>query len=161
MSRYYYDYYVSYNQHGAPTKPRKRKITRYKKVDWVKSVKSKNFKIISDACQKILDDNPGLEAKDLFISTGYYSSGTITYSLPESDADFKKRVEANDKDYEDVLKQYEKARKEYEKEKKARDLANINDAVKGHEAAINTIAEVLQKYPDVLDKAVAKAVKGK
>jgi hypothetical protein len=38
-------------------------------------------------------------------------------------------------------------------------LKKIKGAVSDHEAAVNTIAEVLKKYPDVLEKAVAKAMK--
>jgi hypothetical protein len=149
------------NEYGPerPSKPRKRKVKRYVSVSHKVGVNGKNVAAVVTAAEKVLAKNPKLTMKDLKTQTGWSGTVHLEYKLPESDEDFNARKAAEDKWYDGALKHYEEQKKAYDKYLKAKDLTKIKSAVGDHEAAVNTLAEVLKKYPDILEKAVAKASK--
>lgn len=155
VSPWYPDY-----QPSKPARPRKRKIKKYTKIVQSKSVSSRRLDKVVELAQAIIDANDGLTLSDITVQPAYYTSSTeVRWSTPESDADFNKRVAKEEKQYKADLEHYEKVKKEYDEEVKRAKLESIGKAVTNHDAAINTIAEVLKKYPDVLEKAVTKAMK--
>jgi hypothetical protein len=135
-------------------------LKRWATVSREKTIKSKNVETIYSAAQTV-SKNEGVPLNKITIHS-YYRSGTeIRWQSPETDVEFARREKSAAEEYKRDLKWYEKAKKEYDEYQTAQDLGSLGKAVNDHEAAVNTIAEVLKKYPDVLDKAVAKAVKGK
>lgn len=145
-----------------PKRPRKPNLKQGQKVYHDKMVKAKNVAAVLSAAQKVSDET-GLDLKDIKLESSYYQVQLSWYS-PETDQEFARRVKQAETDYKYELECYEENLAQYNEWKEDQErkrISEIGSAVASHEAAVNTIAEVLKKYPDVLDKAVAKAVKGK
>jgi hypothetical protein len=143
-----------------PTRPRKGKIKQWTSVEREKLIKAKNIESVYKAAKEI-SDKENVPMEKIFVRRGWYSGVELHWTSPETDEEFARRAKENEKSYKAALKYYEEDKKKYDQWHARNNIDRLNKAVDGHEAAIDTIAEVLKRHPDVLDKAIAKVVKGK
>jgi len=148
-----------YSSTRKPIKPRKPKLKKFMNISHSVTTKGKNVGAIVAAAEKILENNDTVTLKNIKIESTWGGTVTLEYMIPETDVEFAKRVALAGRWFEEELKIYNDQQKEYAKWLEHEEISKIKTAVNNHEAAVNTIAEVLKKYPDVLEKAVAKAMK--